>query len=295
MLLVCSTLTLMATAPWAFMVLSLSPQTALPLRTLIPVRQEFFLSLTLLLTPLLLKLLKRTSDCAHVNPHSLYCMAGMCFSENMRPGRRLYTSTNQDTEKRVRNDLGCWVESPWRWHEWNGSSQARGFLCILYRAKNLHQAMCVHVSVYWEECLVHNVYLLPGYLVNLDLTVYMKSSFGCPTCLNLNSLNMLPICAVASILLLITKPWCNSWFHSLFFISHVLSTNTNIFYIYILYIYIYIWMMLEKTLKIPLDCKEIKSVNPKGNWPWIFIGRCWSWSSNTLATWCEELTHWKRP
>ena len=22
---------------------------------------------------------------------------------------------------------------------------------------------------------------------------------------------------------------------------------------------------------------------------------CWSWSSNTLAIWCEELTHWKRP
>ena len=22
---------------------------------------------------------------------------------------------------------------------------------------------------------------------------------------------------------------------------------------------------------------------------------CWSWSSNILATWCEELTHWKRP
>ena len=22
---------------------------------------------------------------------------------------------------------------------------------------------------------------------------------------------------------------------------------------------------------------------------------CWSWSSNTLATWCEKLTHWKRP
>ena len=21
----------------------------------------------------------------------------------------------------------------------------------------------------------------------------------------------------------------------------------------------------------------------------------WSWSSNTLATWCKELTHWKRP
>ena len=22
---------------------------------------------------------------------------------------------------------------------------------------------------------------------------------------------------------------------------------------------------------------------------------CWSWDSNTLATWCEELTHWERP
>ena len=22
---------------------------------------------------------------------------------------------------------------------------------------------------------------------------------------------------------------------------------------------------------------------------------CWSWNSNPLATWCKELTHWKRP
>ena len=31
--------------------------------------------------------------------------------------------------------------------------------------------------------------------------------------------------------------------------------------------------MLEKTLKNTLDCKEIKTVNPKGNQYWIFIGR----------------------
>ena len=31
--------------------------------------------------------------------------------------------------------------------------------------------------------------------------------------------------------------------------------------------------MLEKTLESPLDSKEIKSVNPRGNQPWIFIGR----------------------
>ena len=32
-------------------------------------------------------------------------------------------------------------------------------------------------------------------------------------------------------------------------------------------------MVVEKTLKSPLDCKEIKSVNAKGNQPWIFIGK----------------------
>ena len=31
-------------------------------------------------------------------------------------------------------------------------------------------------------------------------------------------------------------------------------------------------MVLEKTLKSPLDSKEIKPVNPKGNQPWILIG-----------------------
>ena len=31
-------------------------------------------------------------------------------------------------------------------------------------------------------------------------------------------------------------------------------------------------VVLKKTLEIPLDSKEIKWVNPKGNQPWIFIG-----------------------
>ena len=40
----------------------------------------------------------------------------------------------------------------------------------------------------------------------------------------------------------------------------------------------------------PLDCKEIKQSILKEICPeW-----CWSWSFNTLAIWCEELTHWKR-
>ena len=32
-------------------------------------------------------------------------------------------------------------------------------------------------------------------------------------------------------------------------------------------------LMLEKTLESPLDSKEIKPVNPKGNQPWILIGK----------------------
>ena len=32
-------------------------------------------------------------------------------------------------------------------------------------------------------------------------------------------------------------------------------------------------MVLEKTLESPLDCREIKPVNPKGNQPLILIGR----------------------
>ena len=33
------------------------------------------------------------------------------------------------------------------------------------------------------------------------------------------------------------------------------------------------WIVVLKTLESHLDCKEIKPVNPKGNQPWIFIGR----------------------
>ena len=56
-------------------------------------------------------------------------------------------------------------------------------------------------------------------------------------------------------------------------------------------------LLLEKTIESPLDCKEIKPVNPTGNQPWNIHWKdwCWSWSSNTLATWCKEPTHWKRP
>ena len=32
-------------------------------------------------------------------------------------------------------------------------------------------------------------------------------------------------------------------------------------------------VVLDKTFESPLNSKDIKSINPKGNYPWIFIGR----------------------
>ena len=53
-------------------------------------------------------------------------------------------------------------------------------------------------------------------------------------------------------------------------------------------------VVLENTLESPLGSKEIKPVHPKGNQPWIFIGRS---DAETPILWppdAEELTHWKR-
>ena len=47
--------------------------------------------------------------------------------------------------------------------------------------------------------------------------------------------------------------------------------------------------MLEKTLESPLDCKEIKPVNPKGIWSWIFIGRT---DAETPVLWSRDAENW---
>ena len=56
--------------------------------------------------------------------------------------------------------------------------------------------------------------------------------------------------------------------------------------------------MLEKTLESPLDSKEIKLVNTKGNQPWIFTGRTDS-DAEAPVPWppdvSKEPAHWKSP
>ena len=52
----------------------------------------------------------------------------------------------------------------------------------------------------------------------------------------------------------------------------------------------------RRLLRVPWTTRRsnqstLKEISPNIHWKdW-----CWSWNSNTLATWCEELTHWKRP
>ena len=57
-------------------------------------------------------------------------------------------------------------------------------------------------------------------------------------------------------------------------------------------------VVLEKTLESPLDCKEIKSVIPKRNQSWIFIGRTAA-ETEAPILWppCmkKKTMHWWRP
>ena len=51
--------------------------------------------------------------------------------------------------------------------------------------------------------------------------------------------------------------------------------------------------VLEKTLESPLDPTSPSKRKPVLNIHWK--DWCWSWNSSNLTTWCEELTHLKRP
>ena len=52
----------------------------------------------------------------------------------------------------------------------------------------------------------------------------------------------------------------------------------------------------RRLLRVPWTARRssqsiLKEINPE----YSVEGWYWNWSSNTLATWCEEPTHWKRP
>ena len=50
-------------------------------------------------------------------------------------------------------------------------------------------------------------------------------------------------------------------------------------------------VVLEKTLESLLDCKEIQLVHPKGNQPWVFIGRT-DVEAETSILWPPDEKNW---
>ena len=50
-------------------------------------------------------------------------------------------------------------------------------------------------------------------------------------------------------------------------------------------------MVLEKALESPLDCKEIQPVHPKGDQPWVFIGRTDA-EAETPILWPSDAKSW---
>ena len=50
-------------------------------------------------------------------------------------------------------------------------------------------------------------------------------------------------------------------------------------------------VVLQKTLENPLDCQQIKPVNPKGNQLWIFIGRTDA-EAETPIVWPPDVKNW---
>ena len=88
------------------------------------------------------------------------------------------------------------------------------------------------------------------------------------------------VCKVKAMILLVVMYGCESWT-----IKKVKQWRNGVFEL----------PYWRRLLKVPRTARTnqsiLKEINPEYSWKnW-----CWSWSSNTLATWCEELTHWKRP
>ena len=80
-------------------------------------------------------------------------------------------------------------------------------------------------------------------------------------------------------IILVTSP------KSFFFFFHLFLLHVNV-------LNCCFWtVVLEKTLQIPLDCKEIQPVHPKGDQSWIFIGRTDA-EAETPIFWPPHVKNW---
>ena len=126
-------------------------------------------------------------------------------------------------------------------------------------------------------------FLIPGYYNYCCYDLGRKAMINLDSILKSRDITLpIRVCLVKAMVFPVVLYECESWT-----IKKAEHQRTDAFWT----------VVLEKSLESPLDNKEIQLVHPKGNQSWMFIGRtdAEAETPNTLATWCEELTHWKRP
>ena len=88
------------------------------------------------------------------------------------------------------------------------------------------------------------------------------------------------VCLAKAMVFPVVMCWCESWTT-----NKAENWRTDAFKLWC-------W---RKLLRVPWTARRSnQSMLKEINSEYSFKDWCWSWSANTLATWCEKLTHWKR-
>ena len=118
--------------------------------------------------------------------------------------------------------------------------------------------------------------------INLYLCKYLDSILN-----NLDSLDNLDSVLKSRDITLPTKVWSKLWL----FQSRVWMWESDYKESWVPKNWCFWTVVLEKTLKSPLDCKEVQPVHPKGNQSWIFIGKTDA-EAEALTLWLPDVKNW---
>ena len=118
--------------------------------------------------------------------------------------------------------------------------------------------------------------------INLYLCKYLDSILN-----NLDSLDNLDSVLKSRDITLPTKVWSKLWL----FQSRVWMWESDYKESWVPKNWCFWTVVLEKTLKSPLDCKEVQPVLPKGNQSWIFIGKTDA-EAEALTLWLPDVKNW---
>ena len=139
--------------------------------------------------------------------------------------------------------------------------------------------MCVHVYIYVYVCM----YVCICMYVYIHIYVYIWKVMTNLDCIIKSRDITLPtkVCLVNAMVFPVVMCGCESW------------TVKKAEYWWIDAFGLWCWRRL---LRVPSTARRSnQSILGEISPGCLLEGRCWSWNSNTLATSCEGLTHWKRP